>query len=60
MTMVNTRSQKRRGMPKRATRKNLKNRNAQTKRRGQQKGGNPSNEEVEFVMNLYLHLGMQC
>ena len=44
--MVNTRSQKRRGMPKRATRKNLKNRNAQTKRRGQQKGGNPSNEEV--------------
>ena len=37
--MVNTRSQKRRGMPKRATRKNLKNRNAQTKRRGQQKGG---------------------
>ena len=43
--MVNTRSQKRRGMPKRATRKNLKNRNAQTKRRGQQKGGNPSNEE---------------
>ena len=39
MTMVNTRSQKRRGMLKRATRKNLKNRNAQTKRRGQQKGG---------------------
>ena len=37
--MVNTRSQKRRGMSKRATHKNLKNRNAQTKRRGQQKGG---------------------
>jgi protein tyrosine phosphatase len=37
--MVKTRSQKRKGMPRRATRKNLKNRHAQTKRRGQQKGG---------------------
>ena len=37
--MVNTRSQKRRGMLKRATRKNLKNRNAQKKKRRQLKGG---------------------
>ena len=37
--MVKTRSQKRKGMSRRATRKNLKNRHVQTKRRGQQKGG---------------------
>ena len=46
--MVNTRSQKRRGMPKRATRKNLKNRNAQTKRRGQQKGGEEPTVNINF------------
>ena len=44
--MVQKRTQKRRGMSKRATRKNLKNRNAQTKRRGQQKGGK---DEVHFA-----------
>lgn len=50
--MVNTRSQKRRRMPKRATRKN---RNAQTKRRGQQKGGEggepPANINFESRFN---------
>jgi len=62
MTMVNTRSQKRRGMPKRATRKNLKNRNAQTKRRGQQKGGEnpppkpPRNPKLAGPMNADLTL----
>ena len=55
--MVNTRSQKRRGMLKRATRKNLKNRHAQTKRRGQQKGGeNPPPKPPRTSRNKGLNV----